>query len=173
MLKGDNVTIRPIEKGDFELFYLWIQSQKCLGDFMDIDMVYKETFLENFEKSTKNATRFYAIIEDKDGNPIGEINSIEVIGSNTTLEIGLLIAEESSRGKGIGIECIRLFVNYLFKTKNIMRIQYITRTDNMRMKAIGEKTGFKIEGILKKYKFVDGDFRDFYLMAITRDYWKL
>lgn len=65
MLKGDNVTIRSIEKGDFELF------------------------LENFEKSTKNITRFYAIIEDKNGNPIGEINSIEVIGSNTTLEIGL------------------------------------------------------------------------------------
>lgn len=173
MLKGDNVTIRPIEKRDFDLFYLWIQSQKCLGDFMDIDMVYKEIFLENFEKSTKNSTRFYAIIEDKEGNPIGEINSIEVIGSNTNLEIGLLIAEESSRGKGIGIECIRLFVNYLFKTKNIMRIQYITRTDNMSMKAIGEKTGFKLEGVLKKYKFVDGDFRDFYLMAITRDDWKL
>lgn len=37
MLEGDNVIIRPIEKGDFEIFYLWIQSQKCLGDFMDIN----------------------------------------------------------------------------------------------------------------------------------------
>lgn len=54
-----------------------------------------------------------------------------------------------------------------------MRIQYITRTDNMRMKTIGEKTGFKLEAILKKYQFVEGDFRDFYLMAITRDDWKL
>ena len=171
MLNGDNVIIRPIEKGDFELFYSWIQNQKYLGDFMDMEMVYKDYFLENFEKSTKNVTRFYAIIEDKDGKSIGEINSMEVIGSNTTLEIGLLIAEESSRGKGIGIECIRLFVNYLFKTKNIMRIQYKTRTDNVAMKTIGEKTGFKIEGVLKKYGFVDGDFRDFYVMAITRDNW--
>lgn len=41
----------------------------------------------------------------------------------------------------------------------------------MSKKAIGEKTGLKLEGILKKYKFVEGDFRDFYLMAITRDNW--
>lgn len=171
MLKGDNVIIRPIERGDFELFYSWIQNQKCLGDFMNMEMIYKDSYLEALEKSTKNVTRFYAIIEDKDRKSIGVVNYIEVIGSNTTLEIGLLIAEESSRGKGIGLECIRLFVNYLFKTKNIMRIQYRTRIDNMGMKSIGEKIGFKLEGILKKYEFVEGDFRDFYLMAITRDNW--
>jgi RimJ/RimL family protein N-acetyltransferase len=52
-----------------------------------------------------------------------------------------------------------------------MRIQYITRTDNVGMKLIGENIGFKLEGILKKYKFVEGDFKDFYLMAITRNDW--
>ncbi|MGK0468977.1 GNAT family N-acetyltransferase [Clostridium sp.] len=171
MLNGNTVIIRPIEKGDFELFYSWIQSQKCLGNFMDMEMVYKDSFLESLEKSTKNVARFYGIIEDKEGKSIGVVDSIEVLGSITTLEIGLLIAEESSRGKGIGIECIRLFVNYLFKTKNIMRIQYTTRTDNLGMKAIGEKTGFKLEGILNKYKFAEGEFRDYYLMAITRDNW--
>jgi RimJ/RimL family protein N-acetyltransferase len=171
MLKGENVVIRPIEKSDFELFYSWTQDEKYLGNFMDMEMVYRDSFLETIEKSTKNVSTFYAIIEDRDGTPIGEINFIQIIGSNTTLEIGLLIAQESSRGKGIGTESIRLFVDYLFKTKNIMRIQYITRIDNIGMKVIGENIGFKQEGILKKYKFVDGDFKDFYLMAITRDDW--
>lgn len=50
MLKGDNVKIRPIEKGDFELFYSWIQDQKCLGNFMDMVMVYKEFFLEKYKE---------------------------------------------------------------------------------------------------------------------------
>lgn len=171
MLIGDNVIIRPIEKGDLELFYSWIQDQKCLGDFMDMEMIYKDSFLESYDKITKSGTRFYAIIEDKNGNSIGEINSIEVTDSNTTLEIGLLLAEESSRSKGIGTECIRLFVNYLFNTKNIMRIQYITQTDNIGMKTIGEKIGFKLEGTLRKFRFVGGDFRDCYLMGITRDNW--
>ena len=173
MLKGDNVTIRPIEKSDFELVYSWLQDQKCLGDFMDMEMIYKDSFLEAFEKSTKNDTRFYAIIEDKEGKSLGLMNYFEVIGSNTTLEIGMLIAEESCRNNGLGTECIRLFVNYLFKTKNIMRVQYTTKIDNIGTKIIGEKMGFKLEGILKNYKFFEGNFMDFYLMALTRDNWKI
>jgi hypothetical protein len=39
MLKGDNILIRPIEKSDFELFYSWIQDEKCLGDYMDMEMI--------------------------------------------------------------------------------------------------------------------------------------
>ena len=52
-----------------------------------------------------------------------------------------------------------------------MRIQYTTQTDNIGMKTIGEKIGFKVEGILKMYKLVEGSFRDCYLIAITRDNW--
>lgn len=173
MLKGTNIRIRPLEKEDLDCFYLWLQDQTHLGEFMDMQMVYKEQFFELFSKSIGNPSRFYAIIEDKEGNPLGEINFIRVLGSSTTLEIGLLIAEKSARGKGIGTESLRLFVNYLFKTQNIMRIQYKTRVDNIGMKKIGEKIGFQQEAILKKYEFVQGDYRDFYLMAITRDDWKL
>ena len=50
MLKGKSVTIRPIEKFDFDLFYSWVQDQKCLGDFMDMEMIYKDSFLETLEK---------------------------------------------------------------------------------------------------------------------------
>jgi RimJ/RimL family protein N-acetyltransferase len=53
-----------------------------------------------------------------------------------------------------------------------MRIQYKTRIDNIGMKTIGEKLGFQIEGILKKYRFDAGEYRDYYLLAITRDEWK-
>ena len=45
MLKGDNVIIRPIEEGDFELFYQWTQDKKYLGDFTDMEMLYKDCLL--------------------------------------------------------------------------------------------------------------------------------
>lgn len=108
MLKGTNIRIRPLEKEDLDCFYLWLQDQTHLGEFMDMQMVYKEQFFELFSKSIGNPSRFYAIIEDKEGNPLGEINFIRVLGSSTTLEIGLLIAEKSARGKGIGTESLRL-----------------------------------------------------------------
>lgn len=171
MLKGNNVIIRPMGKGDFEVFYSWLQDQKYLGDFLSMEMRYKDNFIEGFEKNIKDSTKFYAVLEDMDGHLIGLINSMEATGTNSTLELGMLIAEETSRGKGIGKEALGLYVDYLFKTKNIMRIQYITRTDNIGMKTIGEKNGFVLEGVMKKYKIIDGIYRDYSLMAITRDNW--
>lgn len=41
------------------------------------------------------------------------------------------------------------------------------------MRTIGEKAGFILEGVLKKYKFEQGDYRDYCLMAVTRDEWSL
>ena len=172
MLLGTNLKIRPLEKEDFDLFYEWMQTQDCLGNFMDMQMIYKERFLETLENSLKKPERFYAIIENNDGKPIGEINSIQILGSNTTVEIGMFIAETASRGRGLGTESLRLFVNYLFETNHLMRIQYKTRIDNVGMKAVGEKLGFQIEGILKKYRFDAGEYRDYYLLAITRDEWE-
>jgi RimJ/RimL family protein N-acetyltransferase len=101
MLLGTNLKIRPLEKEDFDLFYEWMQTQDCLGNFMDMQMIYKERFLETLENSLKKPERFYAIIENNDGKPIGEINSIQILGSNTTVEIGMFIAETSFKRKRI------------------------------------------------------------------------
>ncbi len=171
MLSGEYIEIKPMEKEDTNLLYSWMQDEKCKGNYLDMHMQYKESFLENYEKKFKDASKLYAMISDKQGQPIGIINYWEVPGSSTTLEIGLLIADEASRDKGLGKEALKLFTDYLFKTKNIMRLQYTTRTDNAGMKSIGEKIGYKLEGVLKKFMFVDGEFRDFILMAITRDDW--
>ena len=173
MLEGKKIRIRPLEKVDLELFYRWMGKQENVGRFMDAQLTYKESFVEGMDTLFKDKSKLYTMIEDSDTNPIGIMNYREVIGSNTTLEIGILIAEDSVRGKGFGRECLELFVEYLFNSKQVMRLQFLTRTENMGMRAIGEKVGFIIEGVLKKYKFEQGDYRDYCLMAITRDEWIL
>jgi RimJ/RimL family protein N-acetyltransferase len=173
MVIGRNIQIRPLEKTDLELFYRWMSNQENVGDFMDAQLVYKESFIEGMEVLFKDKSKLYTMIEDRDDNPIGIMNYREVIGSNTTLEIGILIAEDSVRGKGFGRECLELFTEYLFISKQVMRLQFLTRVENMGMRTIGERVGFILEGVLKRYKFEQGDFRDYCLMAITRDEWSL
>ena len=68
---------------------------------------------------------------------------------------------------------MRIFIEYLFNSKQIMRVQFLTRVDNRSMVTIGEKVGFISEGILRKYRFEQGEYRDFYMMAITREEWVL
>ncbi len=173
MLIGKNVRIRPANKTDLELFYEWMSNQENVGSFMDARLVHKESFIEGMEAILKDKSKLHTMIEDSNGKSIGILNYREVPGSATTLEIGILIAESSVRGKGLGRECLELFVDYIFNTKNVMRIQFLTRVENVGMKAIGEKVGFVLEGVLKKYKLEHGDYRDYNIMAVTREEWSL
>ncbi|MHB1392494.1 MAG: GNAT family N-acetyltransferase [Clostridia bacterium] len=173
MLVGKNVKIRPLGKTDFELFYDWMSNQQNMGSFMDARLSHKESFIEGMEALLKDKSKLYTLIEDSNGKSIGIMNYREVPGSATTIEIGILISESSIRGKGYGRECLQLFVDYIFNTKNVMRIQFLTRVENAGMKKIGEKVGFVLEGVLKKYKLEQGDYRDYCIMALTREEWSL
>jgi len=173
MLIGKSIRIRPVEKTDLDLFYTWMSKQEHVGGFMDAHLVHKESFIEGMEVLIKDKSKLYTMIEDSNGKPIGIMNYREVPGSATTFEIGILIAESSVRGKGIGNECLQLFVDYIFNTKNVMRIQFLTRVENAGMKVIGEKAGFALEGVLKKYKLEQGDYRDYCIMAVNREEWSL
>lgn len=103
--------------------------------------------------------------------PIGIIDYFNSMASKVSIDFGILIAESSNRGKGIGSEAIGMLINYLFNTKSIMRIQFMTRSDNESMKFLGKKLGFKLEGTLRKYSFDYGEYRDLNLFGITRDDW--
>lgn len=172
MLEGKKCLIRPITVNDFELTYKWKTEQKHMGQFMGAKMIYKDSYMEGMKNIFSNNKSFVAIIEDLNYTPIGMINYSKAVDTDSSLDIGILIANPSVRGKGIGEEALNMFVNYIFSAKpEIMRIQYKTRVDNTGMVKIGEKVGFKIEGTLRNYIFDQGENRDYYLAAIIREEW--
>ena len=63
-------------------------------------------------------------------------------------------------------------VDYLFLSKDTMRIQATTDVRNLASQKILEKTGFKKEGRLRKTGFVRGVWADDYLWSILREEWK-
>jgi RimJ/RimL family protein N-acetyltransferase len=63
-------------------------------------------------------------------------------------------------------------VDYLFLSKDIVRVQAHTDVRNMVSQRVLEKIGFKKEGIIRKYVFVRGEWRDAVLYSILREDWK-
>lgn len=171
MLRGKMINIRPMNSEDLELFYTWMSEQEYMGDYMGAEMYYKDTYIENMKKNFSDHNTMFAVIEDKDKKPLGIINFFTHRGNSVTADIGMLLADASTRGKGIGEEALRLFTDFLFNTKTFARIQYQTRVENIAMKRIGEKVGYSVEGILRNYRFDLGRCRDYYMIAITREDW--
>mgnify|MGYP006300205255 FL=1 len=173
MLHSENITIRPMTVEDLDLFHRWMSESKYVGDYLTPELVVKDSFKENMEKMLKADKKKFCMIIDKNADKeIGIINYLQCRASNSSLEVGQVIAEPSARGKGYGYESLKLFVDYLFNNKTIGRIQYKTRFDNKPMIAVGEKIGFSREAVMKDFYFAEGEYKDYFLMALTRQEWK-
>ena len=154
---------------DLDLFHRWMSERKYVGDYLTPELIIRDTFKENMENMLKaDKKKFCMIIDMNTDKEIGVINYFQCPISNSSLEIGQVIAEPSARGKGYGYESLKLFVDYLFNNKTIGRIQYKTRFDNKPMIAVGEKIGFSLEAVMKDFYFAEGEYKDYSLMALTR-----
>ena len=86
------------------------------------------------------------------------------------MEIGYNLIP-SERGKGYGTEAVQITVDYLFLSRDIVRIQAITNVRNKASQRVLEKIGFKKEGD-SKISSVRGEWADAYLYSILREEWK-
>jgi RimJ/RimL family protein N-acetyltransferase len=107
-------------------------------------------------------------IEKKDGTKIGRIGHF-MFGN--LLEIYYYLVP-SERGKGFGTEAIMIMVDYLFLSRELMRVQAMPDVSNIASQRVLEKTGFTKEGIIRKSGFNRGKWCDDCLYSILREEWK-
>jgi len=128
---------------------------------------------KRFENPTPLATlteRARFVIEKKDGTKIGSIAHYFILPSRW-MEIGYDVIP-SARGRGYGTEAVQIMVDYLFLSKDIVRIQAVTNKGNKSSQRVLEKAGFTKEGTLRKVGYVRGERTDAYVYSILREEWK-
>jgi RimJ/RimL family protein N-acetyltransferase len=171
LLEGKTVNLRIMEKDDLPLFLEWVNKPEVTGEYNPLRQMSK-TQAEKILDNPSEIQQF--IIEKKDSSKIGFIANFHVLhlGTGTKqLEVGYILVP-GERGKGYGTEAVGIMVDYLFLSRENMRIQAQTDTRNMASQRILEKTGFRKEGTLRKSWFLRGELRDCYLYSILREEWK-
>jgi RimJ/RimL family protein N-acetyltransferase len=81
-------------------------------------------------------------------------------------------ALSSEKGKDYCTEVIRLVIDYLFLSKDVVRVQAYADVRNAISRRILEKRGFKKEGVVRKHIFLWGERRNEFLYSILREEWK-
>ena len=144
----------------------WVNNLNIEGEYEPIT---QETIkdLEKQYDDLKEGQWFF--IEKKDGKKIGYVAHFVSMGKQKAIGYALLPEE---RDKGYGTEAATIMVDYLFLSKNIIRIQAGIRPDNIASQKVLEKVGFKKEGILRKCFFSRGKLRDTAIFSILREEWK-
>ena len=174
MLEGKTVNLRVWERGDIDFLVECISDIDFGGEYVPIEQQSKSEWMKSFDNPPSNwavlSEEKHFIVQKKDGTKIG------LIGSRFNLpydwmEIVYDIVP-SERRKGYGSEAVQLIVDYLFLSKDLMRIQAIVDVRNEASQRVLEKASFQREETIRKALFNRGELGDHYLYSILREEWK-
>jgi RimJ/RimL family protein N-acetyltransferase len=157
------VNLRIAEKEDLPLLAEWINDPEVFGLYNPL-VQYSKMELEGWYDTLSAEGRLF-LIEKKDRGKIGEVHHMK------DMEIGYgLIPTE--RAKGYCTEAVNIMVDYMFLSKNVMRVYAHFNVDNVASQKVLEKAGFSKDGVIRKSEFIRGEWRDRYLYSILREEWK-
>jgi len=165
MLEGNNVNLRIVEREYLPLLQEWDNNPEFMGEYEPFRQETRAG-LEKAYDNLRDAQWFF--VEKKDGTKIGFIAHFLSAGE---IELGYFIVP-SERGKGHISEAILMMVDYLFLSKDVVRIQAKVDPENTASWKALERTGFKREGVLRKTFYCRGKWRDDCMYSILREEWK-
>ena len=166
MLEGKSVNLRIMEREDLPLYVRWVNDPGFFGEYNPLEQTTRTEMEKNYDSAPPEKRKFF--IEKKDGTKIGVVNTFPV---GELLEIGFTLIP-SERGNGYGTEAVTILIDYLFLSKDLVRIQAYTDPRNTASQRVLDKVGFKKEGVVRKSMFIHGEWRDLLLYSILREEWK-
>ena len=104
-----------------------------------------------------------------DGEIAGQLNVWGVArGSLCSATIGYWVSERFA-GKGITPTAVALATDACFTEYALHRMEICIRPENVASLRVVQKLGFRYEGLRRRYIHIDGDWRDHYAFALTRE----
>lgn len=172
MYVGKKVRLREYRKEDIpsRLFYI---NDPEIGANLTPDVLYPITLYEEekwFESLTAVSDTYKFAIETLEDNRfIGGCGINGVDWKNSVVTIGIFIGDKNYRGKGYGTDSMNVLVSFIFLQMNINKIRLTVFSFNMPAIKCYEKIGFKVEGILRKEIYKDGQYYDKISMGFLKE----
>ena len=160
------MNLRVVEKEDLSLIVEWANDPEFNGEHEPI-MQLSRTELEKWHASPSPEEKWF-LIEKKDGPKIGLVRHDSHAWGTT---VGSVLTP-SERGKGYCTEAVSMMVDYLFLSKDIVRVQARANEENAASQRVLEKVGFTKEGTMRKSSFSRGKWVDMAVYSILREEWK-
>lgn len=111
----------------------------------------------------------YPFVMEYDGEIAGQLNVWGVArGSLGSATIGYWVSERFA-GKGITPTAVAMATDACFDQFALHRMEICIRPENHASLRVVQKLGFRYEGLRRRYIHIDGDWRDHYAFALTRE----
>jgi RimJ/RimL family protein N-acetyltransferase len=169
MLKGENITLRPVREADLDRLRELDLDMESRGDYWPRWIMAEPAYRREFQETGFWGDNFGRLLMiDSGGEIIGEILYFKTVQYMDELEIGYRLFGKHHWGKGATSEALRLLTRYLFETRNVNRIRLCIATGNAGSRRVAEKCGYKHEGTQRGAAYHNGHYMDMELYAILK-----
>lgn len=164
---GEKVKLRPINIDDTKMILKWRNSPTVQKNFIFQEELTEEMHLKWLNNKVGSGEVIQYIIEDALlHKPIGSVYFRDIDYVNESAEYGIFIGEENARGKGLGLETTKLFVDFGFKGIGLHRISLRVLSENTIAYKAYQKAGFCEEGRFKDAVKIKDEYKTIVFMAI-------
>ena len=165
------VAIRKFIKEDIPLKVKWINDYN-VNKYLhyDLPLVEEKTYkwFKSVSLLTNRLDYTILVIENDKVIPVGVIGILDKDSVNKKAEFYIALGEECYRGKGIAKKSTIEFLSICFREEGLNKIYLYTEVENKSARALFEKVGFKLEGILKDDLIYKGRTIDRCIYSILR-----
>jgi [ribosomal protein S5]-alanine N-acetyltransferase len=169
MIRGKMIRLRTVRETDLDRLYSLLTDIANRGDFVPLPIPAEATFKRQFHE-----TGFWSedygrlLIVNAQEEIVGSIRFFKSIPYFDGFEIGYDVFDPHHRGQGIMTEALSLFVDYLFQSTKIHRLQLIIAEGNIASERVAQKCGFTYEGTARQAMFARGKHSDMKIYSLLR-----
>jgi len=167
-LQGQRIYLREVRDSDVkETYYRWMNDPEIIQylecRFAPNSMGSLVEYVKGFQGNKDNI--FLAIVLKENHTHIGNIKMGPINWVHRFADIGVMIGEKDSWGKGYASEAISLLSEHAFRTLNLHKLTAGCYEPNQGSLKAFQKAGFEIEGVRKQHCFSNGNYVDAILLG--------
>jgi ribosomal-protein-serine acetyltransferase len=177
MLEGvlfDNVSLRQLEEGDAgELYALIDRNRAYLARWLPWAQAETRADVDQFIASTVRQFALGDGIQTAimvDGSIAGSIGVHGVSWLHASTSVGYWLAEVH-QGRGIMTRAVAAYLDHAFGTWHLHRLELRAATANARSRAVAERLGFTLEGVLRSAERVGDQAHDLVVYSMLAPEW--
>ncbi len=167
-LVGVRIYLREVRPSDVsDTYYRWMNdpeiTQYLESRFYPSSIEALQEYVRNFLGNKDNI--FLAIVLKENHKHIGNIKMRPIDWFHRLADIGVMLGEKDSWGKGYASEAITLLAEHAFLTLHLHKLTAGCYKPNEGSLRAFEKAGFETEGVRKKHCFFNGKYVDAVLLG--------
>ncbi|MGB3608387.1 MAG: GNAT family N-acetyltransferase [Psychroserpens sp.] len=166
-LKGEHIYLRALEPTDLDFIYE-IENNQDIWEISNTITPYSKFLIKHYLKQSHKdifeAKQLRLVICDHHNLALGTIDLFDFDFKNRRAGIGVLIKDSVNRRKGYGKEAIHLLMNYCASQLDLHQLYCNISEDNIMSLKLFKTCGFEIIGLKKDWNFVNGAYKNEYLL---------